>query len=75
MKAICHFDKDMLGVKESTVRGWKTTYSCELVIKVKAGEDLSVKQFPEVKGWPLLLGGGSSGLSLFDSTLRCWRRC
>ena len=47
----------MPGLKESTVRGWKTTYLQELAIKVKAGEeDLSVKQFPEVqKSQPLLL--------------------
>ena len=57
-KAICHFAKNMPGLKESTVRGWKTTYLRELAIKVKAGEEnLSVKQFSEVKkDRPLLLG-------------------
>ena len=57
-KALRHFAKDMPNLKDSTVRGWKTTYLRELAIKVKAGdEDLSIKQFPAVKkGRPLLLG-------------------
>ena len=47
-KAICHFAKDLPGLKESTVRGWKTAYLHELAIKVKAGEgDLSVKKLLE----------------------------
>ena len=56
-KAIYHFAKDVPCLKESTVRGWKTTYLCELAAKVKAGEeDLSIEQFPTTeKGRPLLL--------------------
>ena len=69
----------MPGLKESTVRGWKTTYLQELAIKVKAcEEDLSVKQFPEVEkksATTIRAGVRSSGSSLFDSPLRCWRRC
>lgn len=57
-KAIRHFTKDMPCLKESTVRGWKTTYLRELAAKVKAGEeDLSIERFPaREKGRPLLLG-------------------
>ena len=43
-KVIRHFAKDMPCLKESTVRGWKTTYLRELATKVKAGEeDLSIE--------------------------------
>ena len=38
-KAIRHFAKDMPCLKESTVRGWKTTYLRKLPAKVKAGEE------------------------------------
>ena len=56
-KAIRHFAKDIPCLKESTVRGWKTIYLRELAAKVKAGEDLSIEQFPATeKGRPLLLG-------------------
>ena len=45
-------------LKESTVRGWKTTYLRELATKVKAEEeDMSIERFPATeKGRPLLLG-------------------
>lgn len=37
-KAICHFSKVALNVKESTVRGWKTAYLRELASRIKAGD-------------------------------------
>ena len=56
-KAMCHFAKDMLKLKESTVRGWKTAYLRQVQIQAKAGREISVKQHPEIlKGPPLLLG-------------------
>jgi len=55
--AICHFAKDLLNLKESTVRGWKAAYLKEVCIQVKAGKEVLVKKLPEIpKGRPLLLG-------------------
>ena len=56
--AIRRFSKDMPNLKESTIRGWKTVYLCELTSKLKAGdEDTAVERLPvKPKGRPLLLG-------------------
>jgi len=71
-KAIHYFAKDMPAeLKESAVRGWKTTYLHELAIKVKASKgDLSVKMLPAVEKrltTAIRAGAGLSSMSLFDS--------
>ena len=56
--AIHQFSKELLSLKESTVRGWKKAYLCELASKNRAGDKkMLVDRLPvAVKGRPLLLG-------------------
>ena len=55
---ICCFVKDILYLKESTVRGWKTVYLRELASRrATHEEDVAFERLSaRPNGWPLLLG-------------------